>query len=100
MLVFEVQQYEVHVSTYRIEADDEAEAIAKLYSGDGEMVSFEFAGIADDVGMSVSENPELASRSLTWVRYNPTTPSFARFGASSKWTRSKEYERSDRHSRR
>ena len=62
MPTFEVQQYEVHVSTYRIEADDEAEAIAKLYAGDDEMVSFEFAGIADDLGMPVSENPELACR--------------------------------------
>jgi hypothetical protein len=62
MPVFEIGQYELHVLTHRIEADDEAQAIAKLYQGEGEAVSFEFVGIANDYGMNLSENQALADQ--------------------------------------
>jgi hypothetical protein len=62
MPVFEIGQYELHVLTHRIEADDEAQAIAKLYQGEGEAVSFEFVGIANDFGMPVNEDRDLADQ--------------------------------------
>jgi len=52
----------LHVLTHRIEADDEAHAIARLYQGEGEAVSFEFVGIANDYGMNLSENQALADQ--------------------------------------
>jgi hypothetical protein len=61
---YEVEQYELHVITYRVEADDEADAIAKLFLGEGDPVdkSLEFVEIADDCGMPVDENRDLADR--------------------------------------
>lgn len=84
MPTYEVQQYELHVLTHKIEADDEASAVAKLYKGEGEPVSFEFAGIADDFGMSVCENGELADRPSTWASSKATTTSFRQSEASSR----------------
>jgi hypothetical protein len=64
MPTYEIEQYELHVMKYRIEADSEADAIARLLVGEGEPVdnSLEFADIADEYGMSLSENPELSSQ--------------------------------------
>lgn len=73
MPVFEVEQYELHAVTYRIEAADRAEAVMKLLSGDGDadMVdnSQEYIEIPEDYGMIDEElakqlherycNPEL-----------------------------------------
>ena len=36
MPVFEIEQYELHTMKFRVEAANEAEAIAKLFGGDGE----------------------------------------------------------------
>jgi hypothetical protein len=36
MPVYEVEQYELHVQTFRIDAPSEAEAIAKLLNGEAE----------------------------------------------------------------
>jgi hypothetical protein len=34
MPTYEIEQYELHVQKYRVEADDEADAIAKLFQGE------------------------------------------------------------------
>ena len=62
MPTFEIEQYELHAMKYRVEAADEAEAIAKLFAGEGEAVddSQDFIEVADDYGLPVEEHPELA----------------------------------------
>ena len=63
MPTFEIEQYELHILTHLVTADDEADALAKFFQGDeGEAVSFEFVGIADGYGMSVGDNRDLADR--------------------------------------
>lgn len=62
MPTYEVEQYEIHTHTYRIEADSEAEAIVKLLDGEVEPVdgSLDFIEVAEDVGLPVDEYRELA----------------------------------------
>lgn len=62
MPTFEIEQYELHAMKYRVEAADEAEAIAKLFAGEGEAVddSQDFIEVADNYGLPVEEHPELA----------------------------------------
>ena len=62
MPVYEIEQYELHSSKYRVEATSEAEAIAKLLYGEADPVdnSLEYVEVADDFGMPVDENQELA----------------------------------------
>ena len=63
MPTFEIEQYELHILTHLVTADDEADALAKFFQGDeGEAVSFEFVGIANDYGISVDENRDLADQ--------------------------------------
>ncbi len=65
MSLYEIEQYELHTMKYRVEADSEADAITKLLQqGEGDPInnSLEFADIADDYGMSLSENPDLSSQ--------------------------------------
>ena len=64
MPLYEIEQYELHVQQYRIEADSEADAIGRLLMGEGEPVddSLEFVNIVDDLGMSLTEDQELASQ--------------------------------------
>ena len=64
MPTFEIEQYELHTMKYRMEADSEAEAIKKLFDGDGDPVdnSLEYIEVADDLGMPVEENLELADK--------------------------------------
>jgi len=59
---YEIEQFELHCMQCRVEADSEAEAIAKLVDGEGEPVcqSMEFIEVADGYGMPVDEFPELA----------------------------------------
>lgn len=65
MPTFAIEQYELHILTHVVTADDQADALAKFFQGDeGEAVSFEFVGIADGCGMSVGENRDLADRLL------------------------------------
>jgi hypothetical protein len=60
--MFQIEQYEICSSTYRVEAASEAEAIAKLLDGDGELVdgSHEYVETAEDCGLSADEYPQLA----------------------------------------
>ena len=62
MPTYEVEQYELHVQKYRVEAANEAEAIAKLFQGESEPVcqGQEFVEVADDFGLPVDEYRELA----------------------------------------
>jgi len=57
---FEIEQYEIHVATYKVEADDEADAIAKVLDGDGEQTGVEYIGVAENLGLPVDANRELA----------------------------------------
>lgn len=62
MPIYEIEQYELHAMKYRIEAEDEAHAIAKLLDGDADPVcqSLDFSEVADDYGEPVDENMDLA----------------------------------------
>ena len=63
MPIYDIDQYELHVLTHRLEADSEADAIARFFRGDGklELTSIEYAGISNDCGLSLAERPDLAS---------------------------------------
>ena len=62
MPTYEIEQYELYVLRHRIEADNEADAISRLLMGEGEPIddSLTFVNIADDYGIGLSENPDLA----------------------------------------
>ena len=64
MLMFEVEQYEVHTQTYRVEANDEADAIVRLLDGEAEPVddSLDYIEIAEDLGLPVDECRQLADQ--------------------------------------
>ena len=59
---FEIEQYELHAMKYRVEADNEADAIVMLLDGEAEPVeqSQDFIEIAEDFGLSADEHRELA----------------------------------------
>ena len=62
MPAFEIEQYELHVQKYTVEAADEAEAIAKLLEGLAEPVdnSQEYVEVADDFGLPADDHRDLA----------------------------------------
>lgn len=68
---YKVEQYEIHSQMYHVEADSEAEAIAKVLNGEGENTGegTEYIETAEDLGMSADDNPELRTalqeRSIT-----------------------------------
>ena len=64
MPTFEIEQYELHVQRYEVEADSEAEAIAKLFGGEAEPVddSLEYVEICEDRGLPAEEHRELAEQ--------------------------------------
>jgi hypothetical protein len=59
---YEVEQYEIYISKYRVEAKSEAEAIQKLFEGENQPVddSLEYVETAEDIGLPVDENRDLA----------------------------------------
>ncbi|MCE9555418.1 MAG: hypothetical protein K8T91_18870 [Planctomycetes bacterium] len=59
---YEIEQYEIHVQKYRVEARDEARAIKRLYDGEAEVVDngLEYVEVADDRGMPIESCPDLA----------------------------------------
>ncbi len=61
MPVYDVEQYEVHAATYRVEAESPAHAIKKVFDGKAEMVddSLDFIAVCDDMGLPVEEEPAL-----------------------------------------
>ncbi len=62
MPTYAIEQYELHSAKFHVEAESEAEAIAKLYEGEGHAVdnSLEFIEVADDFGMPSDNFPTLA----------------------------------------
>jgi len=64
MPTYRIEQYELHVQAYNVTADSEADAIARLFMGEGDPIdnSLEFVEIADDHGMRVDENDDLADQ--------------------------------------
>ena len=64
MPIFEIEQYELHAATWRVEAKDEAEAIAGLLNGEADLIdnTLEYIEVADDYGIPVDQNQELAKQ--------------------------------------
>lgn len=64
MSTYEIEQYELHVTTYHVEADDPADAIVKVLDGEAEAVdgSHEYIEIAEERGLLVADHPELAAK--------------------------------------
>jgi hypothetical protein len=64
MPTFEIEQYELHVMKYRVEATDEAQAITRLLDGEAEPVdgSLEYVEVAEDYGLPADEYRDLADR--------------------------------------
>ena len=64
MPTYELEQYELHVTKYRVEATDEGEAVAKLFAGEADPMdnSTEYIEVAEDYGMPVDQNRELADK--------------------------------------
>jgi hypothetical protein len=62
--IYRIEQYEIHVQGYNVTADSEADAISRLFMGEGDPIdnSLEFVEIADDHGMRVDENDDLADQ--------------------------------------
>lgn len=62
MPTYEIEQYELHVMKYHVEAASEAEAIAKVLNGMAMPVdgSQEYVEVADDYGLPADEYRELA----------------------------------------
>ena len=63
MPTFQIEQYEMCVTKYRVEASSEAEAIAKLFDGGADAVdnSHEYIEVAEDCGLPADEHQELAA---------------------------------------
>ena len=59
MPTYEVEQYELHAMKYRVEAANEAEAIAKLFAGEAEPVG-QSQDFIEDFGLPAEEYRELA----------------------------------------
>ena len=59
---YEIEQYELHVMKYRVEAQSEAEAIFKLLDGEAEPVddSLEYVEVCEDRGLPAEQHRELA----------------------------------------
>lgn len=64
MPTFEIEQYELHVMKYRVEATDEAQALAKLFDGEAEPVegSLEYVEVAEDYGLPTDDYRDLADQ--------------------------------------
>jgi hypothetical protein len=62
MPTYKIEQLELHVMEYQVEAATEAEAIAKLLQGEAEPVcqSQEFVEVAEDFGLPADEYRDLA----------------------------------------
>jgi len=62
MPTYEIEQYEIYVQRYRIEATDEVHAITRLFGGEAKPVenSLEYVEVSHDNGLSPDEDWELA----------------------------------------
>lgn len=61
---YEIEQYELHVMKYRVQAENEIEAIIRLLDGEAEPVDdgLEYIEVAEDFGLPVDEHRELAAQ--------------------------------------
>lgn len=61
--MYEIEQYELCVTKYRVEASSEAEAIAKLFDGGADAVdnSHEYIEVAEGCGLPSDEHQDLAA---------------------------------------
>lgn len=61
--IYEIEQYEICVTKYRVAACSEAKAIAKLFDGGADAVdnSHEYIETAEDCGLPADEYQELAA---------------------------------------
>ena len=59
MPTFEIEQYEIHTRTYRIDAKNEAEAVRRLFHEEIEPVdgSLKFVEMAEEIGMPIEKFP-------------------------------------------
>ncbi len=58
---FEIEQYELHIATYEIEARSVADALGRLFQGDGTPFDgSEYIGICEEMGLSLTDDPALA----------------------------------------
>lgn len=64
MPMFQIEQYELHAMTFRVEAQDEAHAIVRLLDGEAEAVDdgLDFIEVAEDFGLPADEHRELAEK--------------------------------------
>ena len=64
MPIYEIEQYELHATKYRVEADSKAQAIARLFGGEADFIdnSLDYIEVADDYGMPADQNQELADQ--------------------------------------
>jgi hypothetical protein len=62
MPTYEIEQYEIHVQTYQVDAKSEAEAIKKLFDGQATAVdnSLVLVEVCDDLGLPTDEFPDIA----------------------------------------
>jgi len=78
---YHVGQYELHISTYEVEATSVAHAIKRLFDGDGNLIepSPEFSNVVEDLGINAAENAELVRelRELGVEIEGPVVPSIA-----------------------
>lgn len=67
MPAFEIEQYEVHAMKYRVEADDLAQAIIKLFDGESDPVadSLEYIEVDDERGLWADDHATLAEQLLS-----------------------------------
>jgi hypothetical protein len=63
MPTYEIEQYEICLTKYRVEASSEGEAVAKLLDGEADAIdnSHEYVEIAEDCGLPADEHPELTA---------------------------------------
>ena len=63
MPMFEIEQYEICTTKYRVEASSEAEAIANLLDGGADAVdnSHEYIEVAEDCGLPADEHQQLVA---------------------------------------
>jgi len=65
--MYEIEQYELHTTKFRVEAASEAEAIKKLFDGEADVVDDgqEYIEVAEDFGLPVDEYRDLADELRT-----------------------------------
>jgi type III secretion system FlhB-like substrate exporter len=63
-MIFEIEQYLLHTERYRVQANSEADAIARVYQGEADPIdnSLDFIEVADKYGMPANQNRTLVDQ--------------------------------------